>query len=265
MHNRQDITETNLKPALLEGRNMSGVTAVSLVQMKWNQRTFFLAQAASTQSFFLETQAATFTRHRTRLAVVREQKEKARLDMLGEERSKFRWQSVEEPMILSEPLFLLYTHNILKYTSRKLFLTFQLSTVWRQCSRPSLIVQHRGITDLLFSIRWGWSRFTWCWAVLWGQQCDDRLKIFSQQLAHLFVRKPYLFSHVWNINPTGLNNCDFACRRSSKNRRKAERKKLSLKEGNPLEDKALMHALGEIITTVDKMRGTHTVCTYIVY
>uniref|UniRef100_A0A672ZMA5 Elongator complex protein 1 n=1 Tax=Sphaeramia orbicularis TaxID=375764 RepID=A0A672ZMA5_9TELE len=42
--------------------------------------------------------------------------------------------------------------------------------------------------------------------------------------------------------------------RSSKNRRKAERKKLSLKEGSPLEDKALMYALGEIITTVDKMR-----------
>uniref|UniRef100_A0A672ZPZ8 Elongator complex protein 1 n=1 Tax=Sphaeramia orbicularis TaxID=375764 RepID=A0A672ZPZ8_9TELE len=37
--------------------------------------------------------------------------------------------------------------------------------------------------------------------------------------------------------------------RSSKNRRKAERKKLSLKEGSPLEDKALMYALGEIITT----------------
>uniref|UniRef100_A0A8C4E9P9 Elongator complex protein 1 n=1 Tax=Dicentrarchus labrax TaxID=13489 RepID=A0A8C4E9P9_DICLA len=42
--------------------------------------------------------------------------------------------------------------------------------------------------------------------------------------------------------------------RSSKNRRKAERKKLSLKEGSPMEDRALMYALGEIITTVDKMR-----------
>uniref|UniRef100_A0A8C6KL75 Elongator complex protein 1 n=1 Tax=Nothobranchius furzeri TaxID=105023 RepID=A0A8C6KL75_NOTFU len=37
--------------------------------------------------------------------------------------------------------------------------------------------------------------------------------------------------------------------RSSKNRRKAERKKLSLKEGSPMEDKALMHVIGEIITT----------------
>uniref|UniRef100_A0A669BZL6 Elongator complex protein 1 n=1 Tax=Oreochromis niloticus TaxID=8128 RepID=A0A669BZL6_ORENI len=42
--------------------------------------------------------------------------------------------------------------------------------------------------------------------------------------------------------------------RSSKNRRKAERKKLSLKEGSPMEDRALMFALAEIITTVDKMR-----------
>uniref|UniRef100_A0A7N6BIW1 Elongator complex protein 1 n=1 Tax=Anabas testudineus TaxID=64144 RepID=A0A7N6BIW1_ANATE len=37
--------------------------------------------------------------------------------------------------------------------------------------------------------------------------------------------------------------------RSSKNRRKAERKKLSLKEGSPMEDRALMYALGEISTT----------------
>uniref|UniRef100_A0A673WLU6 Elongator complex protein 1 n=1 Tax=Salmo trutta TaxID=8032 RepID=A0A673WLU6_SALTR len=42
--------------------------------------------------------------------------------------------------------------------------------------------------------------------------------------------------------------------RSSKNRRKAERKKLSLKEGTPLEDMALLHALAEIIHSVDKMR-----------
>uniref|UniRef100_A0A8C4E912 Elongator complex protein 1 n=1 Tax=Dicentrarchus labrax TaxID=13489 RepID=A0A8C4E912_DICLA len=56
MHNRQDITETNLKPALLDGNDNS--------------------------TAFLEAQVATFTRHRARLAVVREQKEKARLDML---------------------------------------------------------------------------------------------------------------------------------------------------------------------------------------
>lgn len=44
-------------------------------------------------------------------------------------------------------------------------------------------------------------------------------------------------------------------RRSSKNRRKAERKKLSLKEGSPMEDRALLYTLSELITTVDKMRG----------
>uniref|UniRef100_A0AAX7VC62 Elongator complex protein 1 n=1 Tax=Astatotilapia calliptera TaxID=8154 RepID=A0AAX7VC62_ASTCA len=59
MHNRQDITETNLKPAILE--------------------------AVNTQTSFLEAQVGTFTRHKTRLAVVREQKEKARLDMLDED------------------------------------------------------------------------------------------------------------------------------------------------------------------------------------
>ncbi|XP_008325394.1 elongator complex protein 1 [Cynoglossus semilaevis] len=132
MHNRQDITETNLKPALLE--------------------------AASTQSFFLETQAATFTRHRTRLAVVREQKEKARLDMLDED----------------------------------------------------------------------------------GPDLPDA-ELYSEASSVMTGSK---YSH---------SNSRISSR-SSKNRRKAERKKLSLKEGNPLEDKALMHALGEIITTVDKMR-----------
>ncbi|XP_075060726.1 elongator complex protein 1 isoform X2 [Mixophyes fleayi] len=43
--------------------------------------------------------------------------------------------------------------------------------------------------------------------------------------------------------------------RSSKNRRKAERKKHSLKEGSPLEDVALMEALGENVRMVDKMRS----------
>ncbi|KAG8593890.1 hypothetical protein GDO81_000980 [Engystomops pustulosus] len=43
--------------------------------------------------------------------------------------------------------------------------------------------------------------------------------------------------------------------RSSKNRRKAERKKYSLKEGSPLEDVALLEALREIVRTVDTMRS----------
>ncbi|XP_053152416.1 elongator complex protein 1 isoform X2 [Hemicordylus capensis] len=42
--------------------------------------------------------------------------------------------------------------------------------------------------------------------------------------------------------------------RSSKNRRKAERKKHSLKEGNPLEDIALLEVLGEIVRSVDGLK-----------
>ncbi|XP_070693015.1 elongator complex protein 1 [Pempheris klunzingeri] len=132
MHNRQDITETNLKPALLEG--------------------------VSNQTAFLEAQAATFTRHRTRLAVVREQKEKARLDMLDED-----------------------------------------------------------VPD-----------------------CPDA-ELYSEA------------SSVMTGSKYSQSNSRISSR-SSKNRRKAERKKLSLKEGSPMEDRALMHALGEITTTVDKMR-----------
>uniref|UniRef100_A0A670Z7C0 Elongator complex protein 1 n=1 Tax=Pseudonaja textilis TaxID=8673 RepID=A0A670Z7C0_PSETE len=43
--------------------------------------------------------------------------------------------------------------------------------------------------------------------------------------------------------------------RSSKNRRKAERKKHSLKEGSPLEDVALLEALGEIVRSIDNLKG----------
>lgn len=132
MHNRQDITETNLKPALLD--------------------------AVSAQTVFLETQVVTFTRHRTRLAVVREQKEKARLNMLDED----------------------------------------------------------------------------------GPDCPDA-ELYSEA------------SSVMTGSKYSQSNSRISSR-SSKNRRKAERKKLSLKEGSPMEDRALMYALSEIITTVDKMR-----------
>ncbi|KAM3612355.1 uncharacterized protein V6R79_007268 [Siganus canaliculatus] len=132
MHNRQDITETNLKPALLE--------------------------AVGTQTSFLEAHIATFTRHKTRLAVVREQKEKARLDMLDDD----------------------------------------------------------------------------------APDCPDA-ELYSEASSVMTGSK---YSH---------SNSRISSR-SSKNRRKAERKKLSLKEGSPMEDKALMYALAEIITTVDKMR-----------
>ena len=43
--------------------------------------------------------------------------------------------------------------------------------------------------------------------------------------------------------------------RSSKNRRKAERKKHSLREGSAYEDVALLEALRETVGTVDKMQG----------
>ncbi|KAM9850335.1 elongator complex protein 1 [Aulostomus maculatus] len=132
MHNRHDITETNLKPALLE--------------------------AFSTQTLFLETQVATFTRHRARLAVVREQKEKSRMNMLDED----------------------------------------------------------------------------------GPDCADA-DLYSEASSAMTGSK---YTH---------SNSRISSR-SSKNRRKAERKKLSLKEGSPMEDRALMYALGEIVTTVDKMR-----------
>ncbi|KAL6117335.1 elp1 [Pungitius sinensis] len=132
MHNRQDITETNLRPALLE--------------------------AVSNQTAFLEAQVATFTRHRTRLAVVREQKERARLDMLDED----------------------------------------------------------------------------------GPDCPEA-ELYSEA------------SSVMTGSKYSQSNSRVSSR-SSKNRRKAERKKLSLKEGSPMEDRALMYALGEIVTAVDKMR-----------
>ncbi|XP_036431639.1 elongator complex protein 1 [Colossoma macropomum] len=59
LYSRQDITETHLKPALLE--------------------------AHSNQVAFLESQKALFTRHKNRLAVVREQKAKARLELIDED------------------------------------------------------------------------------------------------------------------------------------------------------------------------------------
>ncbi|KAJ8786717.1 hypothetical protein J1605_000053 [Eschrichtius robustus] len=42
--------------------------------------------------------------------------------------------------------------------------------------------------------------------------------------------------------------------RSSKNRRKAERKKHSLKEGSPLEDLALLEALSEVVQGTEKLK-----------
>ncbi|KAH0628486.1 hypothetical protein JD844_009739 [Phrynosoma platyrhinos] len=53
--------------------------------------------------------------------------------------------------------------------------------------------------------------------------------------------------------------------RSSKNRRKAERKKHSLKEGSPLEDVALLEVLGEIVRRIDGLKGeVHSLLKYLV-
>uniref|UniRef100_A0A8C9U140 Elongator complex protein 1 n=1 Tax=Scleropages formosus TaxID=113540 RepID=A0A8C9U140_SCLFO len=136
MYERQDIMETDLKPALLE--------------------------AHSNQMSFLEGQKATFIRHKNRLSVVRELKEKARLELLDED----------------------------------------------------------------------------------APDCPDS-ELFSEA------------SSMITASATGSKYSHSNSRisaRSSKNRRKAERKKYSLKEGSPLEDVALLHALTETLYTVDKLR-----------
>eukprot|EP00062_Callorhinchus_milii_P020598 gi/632976428/ref/XP_007904788.1/ PREDICTED: elongator complex protein 1 isoform X3 [Callorhinchus milii] len=64
-------------------------------------------------------------------------------------------------------------------------------------------------------------------------------------------------SSVWSASATGskYSHSNSRISASSKNRRKAERKRHSLKEGSPLEDVALVEALAEIIRTVDELTG----------
>uniref|UniRef100_A0A3B4C934 Elongator complex protein 1 n=1 Tax=Pygocentrus nattereri TaxID=42514 RepID=A0A3B4C934_PYGNA len=126
LYSRQDITETHLKPALLEG-----ITNVA----------------------FLESQKALFTRHKNRLAVVREQKAKARLELIDAE-------------------------------------------LYSEAS-----------------------------SVLTGSRIGSK---YSQSNSRISTR-------------------------SSKNRRKAEGKKHSLKEGSPFEDIALLHALIQIIHEIHSL------------
>ncbi|MGH0154270.1 UNVERIFIED_CONTAM: hypothetical protein FKN15_027277 [Acipenser sinensis] len=129
LYNRQDILETNLKPALLEAHN--------------------------NQTSFVESQKTIFLRHKNRLAVVRELKEKARQELLDSD-------------LFSEASSVMTASNM------------------------------------------------------------------SSKYSH--------------------SNSKISAR-SSKNRRKAERKKHSLKEGSPLEDVALLQALGEIVRSVNKLTG----------
>uniref|UniRef100_A0A8C7MJP0 Elongator complex protein 1 n=1 Tax=Oncorhynchus kisutch TaxID=8019 RepID=A0A8C7MJP0_ONCKI len=116
----------------------------------------------SSQASYLEAQKAMFTRHKTRLSVVRELKEKARLELLDE----------DVP----------------------------------DCPEAELYSEAS--------------------SVMTGSHAGSKYSHSNSRISS----------------------------RSSKNRRKAERKKLSLKEGTPLEDMALLHALAEIIHSVDKMR-----------
>uniref|UniRef100_A0A8C5MDG3 Elongator complex protein 1 n=1 Tax=Leptobrachium leishanense TaxID=445787 RepID=A0A8C5MDG3_9ANUR len=135
-YKRLDMLETNLKPALID--------------------------AHRNQMVFLDSQQSTFTRHKHRLSVVRDLKEKARLGLLDEE-------VAEGP---DSDLF----------------------------SDTSSIMTASDMS---------------------GKYSHSNSRISS---------------------------------RTSKNRRKAERKKHSLKEGSPLEDIALLEALGEIIRGTDKLR-----------
>uniref|UniRef100_H2ZRP6 Elongator complex protein 1 n=1 Tax=Latimeria chalumnae TaxID=7897 RepID=H2ZRP6_LATCH len=137
-YNRLDILETNLKPALLEDA------------------------AQNNHMLFLESQKTTFLRHKTRLAVVRELKEKVQQELLDE----------EAPDGPEADLF----------------------------SEASSVVTGSAVSSTKYS------------------HSNSRISA-----------------------------------RSSKNRRKAERKKHSLKEGSPLEDVALLEALGEIMRAVDKL------------
>uniref|UniRef100_A0A8C1VGB2 Elongator complex protein 1 n=1 Tax=Cyprinus carpio TaxID=7962 RepID=A0A8C1VGB2_CYPCA len=136
LYNRQDIIETDLKSALLD--------------------------AHSNQTSFLESQKALFNRHKNRLAVVRELKAKARLELFDED----------------------------------------------------------------------------------GPDCADA-ELYSE--ASSVLTGSHLGSKYSRSNSRISS-------RSSKNRRKAEGKKHSLKEGSPFEDIALLNALTQIITIVDKMR-----------
>uniref|UniRef100_A0A673IG29 Elongator complex protein 1 n=1 Tax=Sinocyclocheilus rhinocerous TaxID=307959 RepID=A0A673IG29_9TELE len=136
LYNRQDIIETDLKSALLD--------------------------AHSNQTSFLESQKTLFIRHKNRLAVVRELKAKARLELFDED----------------------------------------------------------------------------------GPDCADA-ELYSE--ASSVLTGSHLGSKYSRSNSRISS-------RSSKNRRKAEGKKHSLKEGSPFEDIALLNALIQIITIVDKMR-----------
>ncbi|KAM5300353.1 elongator complex protein 1 isoform 2-T2 [Ctenodactylus gundi] len=134
-YNRLDIIETNIKPSILEA-----------------QKNYMA---------FLDSQAATFSRHKKRLLVVRELREQAQVNVDDD-------------------------------------------------------VPHCEESDL----------FSETSSAVSGSQMSGR------------------YSH---------SNSRISAR-SSKNRRKAERKKHSLKEGSPLEDLALLEALNEVVQSTEKLK-----------
>ena len=57
-------------------------------------------------------------------------------------------------------------------------------------------------------------------------------------------------------SPTAFNNMNnMVCRRTSKNQRKAQRKKWSLKEGSKFEDLALLDEIKKLVLRLDSLRG----------
>ncbi|XP_072037766.1 putative elongator complex protein 1 [Amphiura filiformis] len=153
-YNRTDFVETNLKPALTESFSM---------------------HIAS-----LENYTTVFERHKSRLAVVRQLKEQARLEML---------------------------EGDVNDTNADLYSDTSSMT-------GSVTSSRSGMTGSVTSSRSGYSAYT----------------AYSSSTAKIAGR-------------------------SSKNRRKAERKKHSLREGSALEDVALLEALGTIIRNVDNLKG----------
>uniref|UniRef100_A0A4W4HG95 Elongator complex protein 1 n=1 Tax=Electrophorus electricus TaxID=8005 RepID=A0A4W4HG95_ELEEL len=135
LYSRQDIIETHLKPALLEAHSM--------------------------QVAFLESQMALFTRYKSRLAVVLEQKEKTKLLLIDED----------------------------------------------------------------------------------GPDCGEA-ELYSEASSVLTGSR---FGSKYSHSNSRISS------RSSKNRRKAEGKKHSLKEGSPFEDIALLHALIQIIHEIHSL------------
>ncbi|KAB1279958.1 Elongator complex protein 1 [Camelus dromedarius] len=156
-YNRPDIIETNVKPSILEA-----------------QKNYMA---------FLDSQTATFSRHKKRLLVVRELKEQAQQVNLDD----------EAPHGQESDLF----------------------------SETSSIMSGSDMS---------------------GKYSHSNSRI-SAYVSCFFgpLTMPWVYG-------------ESTSKRSSKNRRKAERKKHSLKEGSPLEDLALLEALSEVIQSTEKLK-----------